>query len=72
MRTFSEISVSLDKAITNVNTKKITFDKASEEVQKASKDYEEAVSQAQEVRNEMSNALNSVLPSQPTRVRQSA
>lgn len=72
MATFSEISAALDKALSSVKTKKDALDKANATAVTATNEYNDSVQSAQALRQQLTDALAEVLPTQPTRVRVSA
>lgn len=71
-RSFKEISDSLSKALEAIKEKKDIFDKASIAVAKASTDYQESISNAQFLRDELNKSLNDSMGAVDTHVRKSA
>lgn len=72
MASFSEISASLDKALTEVVEKKKVFDAATNAVTDASNKYNTAIESAQHLKKQLNDALAEVLPMPSDRVRHSA
>lgn len=71
---FSQIADELSKAISNIEIKKKAFDEVSSAVSKASNEYQEAINNAQSLRDMLNKSLNDTMgdPSNSGRVRQSS
>jgi hypothetical protein len=72
VRTLSNITEDLNKAILEISKTKDTFDKATTAVTNASAAHSKAVEHAQYLREEMNAALNASMGPEQTNVRQSA
>ena len=67
--TFKEISAALDAALLDLEAKKKSLDKANAAANKALTDYRDAMAQAQELRLQLTSALEQVMPPMPDNVR---
>jgi hypothetical protein len=67
---FTDISTQLAKAVDDIYAKKVALDRAIEVVQKANNEYDKAVNDAKELKNQMQNILDAVFtPKNTERVR---
>ena len=62
MSTFKEISDSLSAALENVKLKKSLLDVANAKASQASSEYQNAMSKAQSLKQQLTESLDSVLP----------
>ncbi len=67
--TFQETSAALDVALKELESKKKALDAASAKINQAQADYASAMAKAQDLRMQLVNALEQVMPPMPTNVR---
>lgn len=67
--TLKEITSQLEHALEDFSQKKAALDKANEEASKASDAYQTAMRKAQDLRQQLDNSLESILPTNKDNVR---
>lgn len=70
-KTISQLSDAVNKALDDVQAKKIALDKANELMAKAGDDYNKSVTIAVDLRARLEEEVNKILPQSFSRVRQS-
>jgi predicted nucleic acid-binding Zn-ribbon protein len=66
---FKDISIALDSALQDLDSKKKVLDKANAAADKALSDYRSSMENAQSLRQQLTDSLAQVMPAMPDNVR---